>query len=116
MIDGLGSIGMNTYLEEAGAASSKAIDSSLDRDYSKAADSELMSACKEFEAYFLEQVFKALEKTATVTGEKDEALTSGTVDLFKDRMYQEYAKQTADSGNFGIAQALYEQMKRNYEL
>ena len=28
------------------------------KDYSKATDDELMSACKEFEAYFVDQMFK----------------------------------------------------------
>lgn len=32
-------------------------------DYSQATDDELLDACKQFEAYFLEQVFKEMEKT-----------------------------------------------------
>lgn len=31
-------------------------------DYSKSTDDELMDACKEFEAYFVEQAFKAMQK------------------------------------------------------
>ena len=32
-------------------------------DYAKATDDELMDACKQFEAYFVEMVFKEMEKT-----------------------------------------------------
>ena len=80
-------------------------------------DEELMEVCKEFEAYFLEQVFKALEKTAKVPGsEDDSSSTSSALDMFKDQMYQEYASSAVESESFGIAQMLYEQMKRNYNL
>jgi len=118
MIDGLGSLTSSTYLEQTKSASSKALDKSLDKDYSSATEEELMSACKEFEAYFLEQVFDALEKTAKVPGaEEDEsASTSSALDMFKDQMYQEYASQAVENESFGIAQMLYEQMKRNYNL
>ena len=33
-------------------------------DYSKASDDELMSVCKDFESYFVEQVLKSMEKIA----------------------------------------------------
>ena len=34
----------------------------LSTDYSTATDDEMMEVCKEFEAYFTEQVFKAMQK------------------------------------------------------
>lgn len=118
MIDSLGSLNTtSTYLDQAKSASVNALDKSLDKDYSKATEEELMGACKEFEAYFLEQVFKALEKTAEVPGsEDDSSSTSSALDMFKDQMYQEYASSAVENESFGIAQMLYEQMKRNYNL
>ena len=50
---------------------------------------------------------------------KDDEDSSGTgyVEMFKDTLYQEYAKSATERGDgIGIAKMLYEQMKRNYEL
>ena len=85
------------------------------KDYSKATDDELMSACKEFEAYFVEQMFKEMVKTIP---ESDSAssYTSNLVDYYKDNMIQEIASETSEQGSLGLAQMLYEQMKWNYNL
>ena len=45
----------------------------LGSDYSSATDDEMMEVCKEFEAYFTEQVFKAMEK---MVPESDESSSS----------------------------------------
>lgn len=83
------------------------------KDYSNATEEELLEACKEFEAYFVEQMFKAMRATVP----KSESSTSASaLDMFEDNLYQEYAKQTAESGQLGLAQQLFEQMKRNYNL
>ena len=88
------------------------------KDYSKSNDEELMNVCKEFESYFVEQVFKALEKM--VPENKDESsTTSSYMDYFGDMLTQEYAAAVTESDNgrgLGIAQMLYEQMKRNYNM
>lgn len=101
-------------------------------DYSKASDDELMSVCKDFESYFLEQVLKSMEKMAKVDSDDEDSnlFTSmagigGTEDTslntlgsyFGDEMVSSYAKLMTDSNQgegLGIAQKLYEQMKRNY--
>lgn len=82
-------------------------------DYSKSTEDELMEACKEFEAYFAEQVFKALEKMAPKSEEDENEYTK----YFGDTLTQEYAKSATESGEgLGIAQMLFEQMKRNYDV
>ena len=49
-----------------------------DTDYSKASDDELMSVCKDFESYFVEQVLKSMEKMAKIDSEdEDSNLFSG---------------------------------------
>jgi peptidoglycan hydrolase len=87
----------------------------LGSDYSSATDDEMMEVCKEFEAYFTEQVFKAMEK---MVPESDESSSSTSyVNMFKDTLVQEYASLSSESNGgegLGIAQLLYEQMKRNY--
>ena len=83
-------------------------------DYSKSTDDELMDACKEFEAYFVEQAFKAMQK---MVPENEESSSSDYMEYFGDTLVQEYAKSATNQGDgFGIANMLYEQMKRNYGL
>ena len=55
------------------------------RDYANATDEELYEACKEFEAYFVEQVFKAMRATVP----KDENSSASAFDMFEDNLYQE---------------------------
>lgn len=73
-----------------------------------ATDEELMEACKSFESYFVEQVLKAMEKTTGKTEEDGDYL-----EVFKDNLYQEYAKMIADSQSLGLAQQFYDSIKRN---
>lgn len=81
---------------------------------SESTDDELMDACKQFEAYFLEQVFKQMWKTVD-TKESSDQSTSNLVDFFKDSTIQELATQSTETNSLGLAQMLYEQMKRNIE-
>lgn len=84
-------------------------------DYEKASTDELMEACKEFEAYFVEQVIKSMKK---MLPEDDEDSSSGSsyLDYFGDTLTQEIAQTATEQSDFGIAQMLYEQMKRNYGI
>lgn len=79
-------------------------------------DDELMEVCKEFEAYFMEQVYGKMLDTVNITGTSDGA--NGTLlNFYKDKAVEEIAKQTVEqNGEAGLAQTLYEQMKRNYEI
>jgi flagellar protein FlgJ len=79
------------------------------KDSENATDEELMEACKSFESYLLEQVFKGMEKTII----KDEEEENDYLAQFGDKLYEEYAKDASESGSMGIAQILYESMKRN---
>ena len=85
------------------------------KDYSNATDEELMDACKEFEAYFVEQMFKEMVKTIPES-ENTSSYTSNLMDYYKDNMIQEIASESTEQGSLGLAQMLYEQMKRNYNL
>ena len=86
----------------------------LSSDYSSATDDEMMEVCKEFEACFTEQVFKAMEK---MVPESDESSSSTSyVNMFKDTLIQEYASLSSESNGgegLGIAQLLYEQYEKH---
>ncbi len=78
-------------------------------------DDELLDACKEFEAYFIEQVFNAMmETTKAFSDEEENTYATKMVDYFKDTAVQELTNQATGQNGFGIAQTLYEQMKRQY--
>lgn len=91
------------------------LEDTLNSDLSKATEDELMDVCKDFEAYFTEQMFKAMQKMVP----ESENVSSSTKQLqeyYKDQMIQSFADQSAQGEGLGIAQMLYEQMKRNYGL
>lgn len=79
-------------------------------------DDELMDVCKEFEAYFMEQVYGKMLDTVNITGASDGA-NATLLNFYKDKAVGEIAKQTVEqNGEAGLAKMLYEQMKRNYEV
>lgn len=102
------------YKTAAGAGASK-LQNQLGADYSKATDKELMDVCKQFEAYFLEQVFKEMAKSVSFA-ETASSSNSTLMDYYKERMIQTLAEQSTEQQGLGIAQTLYEQMRRNYGL
>lgn len=76
-----------------------------------ASDEELLEACKSFEEYLVEQVMTKV-KDAVVPKNEDEE--NDYLAMFGDLLYREYAKSITESGDLGLAQKLYEAMKRNY--
>lgn len=105
----------NTY--DTSSSTSKLESSLKSSDLSNASDEELMSACKQFESYFVEQVFKAMEKM--VPEDETSSSTSSLKDYYKDQLLSQYASDASESNGgegLGIAKTLYEQMKRNYGI
>ena len=121
-----------SYADTYDKTSSQLSDKLTSTDFSQASDDELMSVCKDFESYFVEQVLKSMEKMAKIDSDDEDsnlfssmAGIGGTEDTslntlgsyFGDEMVSSYAKLMTDSNHgkgLGIAQTLYEQMKRNY--
>ena len=114
-ISGLSNIYTEYLNQQTDNVSSKKMQDTLSKDQSKATDEELLDVCKQFEAYFMEQVFKQMEKTI-IKDESSSGQTTALVDYFKDSALQELTKTSTETQGLGIAQMLYEQMKRNYEL
>lgn len=101
--------------QQATSANNKKIQSSLkNADFSGASDEELMDVCKQFESYFVEQVLKQAMNTFTEGDQYSSGSMSTLTSYFKDNLMQEYAGKITEQQNFGLAQTLYEQMKRNY--
>ena len=104
------------YNTEVQNNKTNALENSLNADLSKATDDELMSVCKEFEAYFLEQMFKSMKKMVPESSMSQSASTKQLQDYFEDEMVKTMAESATETSGLGLAQTLYEQMKRNYNL
>lgn len=114
---GLGGISAMLDQTNLSAAGSKAtaLTDKLGDNLKNASEEELMSVCKEFEAYFVEQVLKEVEKTIPKEEEEDASM-SQLKDYFKEEMIQKLSGEICEQQNLGLAQQMYEQMKRNYNL
>lgn len=132
MSDSITGLSNTNYADVYDSTASSLTSKLTSTDYSNASDDELMSVCKDFESYFVEQVLKSMQKMAKIDSDDEDSnlFTSmagigGTEDsslstlgsYFGDEMISSYAKLMTDSDSssgLGLAQTLYEQMKRNY--
>lgn len=106
---------LSSYYNMDTSSTSK-LEETLNSDLSTATDDELMEVCKDFEAYFTEQMLKAMQKMIPESSENMSSSTRQLQDYYKEQMVQSLAEQSAEGEGLGIAQMLYEQMKRNYGL
>lgn len=113
-ISSLNSAYADIYSTQQNQTASK-LEESLETDFSGKTDDELMDACKEFEAYFLEMMFKEMMKTVPKS-EETSSYGSNLMEYYQDSMIQELSAQSTENNSLGLAQTLYEQMKRNYDL
>ena len=116
-IGGVSSVYADYMTSQASGNKAATLQSKLENSSTSANDDELKAACKEFESYFTEQVFNAMIETTKVFSDDDEdGYASKMVDYFKDFAVQELCDQVTDGEGIGIANTLYEQMKRNYGI
>ena len=126
--------GLNSLYTDSTTYSSKtsSLENTLNNSDLSTADSDkLMSVCKDFEEYFVEQMVKSMVKMASVDGSSDAddysslfGLSSDSDDSYLSSMSSYYGSQMVTklteslcddtNGNgIGLAKTLYEQMKRN---
>ena len=107
----------NSYVSQATSGitdeQTKRVKNLVNSDLTNADDEKLMDACKEFEAYMMEQVMKRMDTMTKALG-NDEEQDSNTslLSYFKDNVMQEMAGDIADRGTIGIANELFQAMKR----
>ena len=107
---------INTYLNTPAAdISGNGMSGKLKGVGSDSSADELKEVCKEFESYFMEQVYKEMFKSVGKTEEGDSSLAN-LVDYFKDGVIQTLASETTEQSRGPLAQQLYKQMKRNYGI
>lgn len=107
--------GLYTDIYSTNNQSTSKLENKLNTGMTKATDEELMDACKQFEAYFLEQMFKSMVKTIP-KNEEMSGSSSALMDYYTDEMVQQLATDSTEQNSLGLAQMLFEQMKRNYDL
>lgn len=113
-IDGISAM-IDQTRNSAANSSANALQNKLSGDFSASSDDELMDVCKQFESYFVEQVMKEVEKTIPRNEEEDSSM-SQLRDFYKEEMIKTFAEGICKQQSLGLAQQMYEQMKRNYNL
>lgn len=77
-------------------------------------DRELMAACQEMEAIFINQLLRQMRATVPKSTLVEESLGSS---IYKDMLDTEYSKLISKSPqNFGLAAMLYKQLKRDMDI
>ena len=77
-------------------------------------DEEMLDACKQFESYLVQQMFKSMEESAKVFSDDDVDNSNDYVNMFQDNYLSAIADQMVNSGQgLGIADKLYESMVNN---
>lgn len=100
-------IGNGVSSAYANYISSQATSSKLDgqirkKDYTQSSDDELLAVCKEFESYFVEQMFKEMQKTVDVFSDGESNPNDTLVDFFKDNALQELASTSTEKQGLGL--------------
>lgn len=115
-IGGVGSAYADYMTKQVSSNKTQELQKKLENGSGAADEVELKAACKEFEAYFVEQVFNAMLETTKFFSDDDNGYASKMVDYFKDFAVQELCDKVTEGSGLGLANTLYEQMKRNYGI
>lgn len=100
----------NNALSESAASKASAISNA---DKAKD-DKELMKACKSFEQYFIEQIFKQGFDTVLRADDDMSASSKSLRGFYEDNLFKEVASGAVErEDGLGLAKMMYEQMKRD---
>ena len=116
-IGGVGSAYADYMTSQASNSKMETLQGRLANGSASTDEKELKEACREFESYFVEQVFSAmLETTKVFSDDEEDGYATKMVDYFKDFAVQELCDNVTEGDGLGLANILYEQMKRNYGI
>jgi flagellar protein FlgJ len=74
-------------------------------------DEELLEACQSFESYFVQKMIEEAKKTLDNEDEQGEYTK-----MFADMKNEQLADAITESGQIGLAQQLYDNIKSQYNL
>ncbi|MCT4687994.1 rod-binding protein [Vallitalea sp.] len=110
----ISSINGNTYnnmlLQKKEKIESKSFEATLNEAVKKEDDKQLKEACKEFEQYFVNQLFKEMRNTVHNGGLIPK---SQGEELFEDMLYDEYSKEISEGSGIGISDMMYKQLSKS---
>ena len=73
-------------------------------------EKELMAACQEMEAVFINKVMDSMRSTIMYS---DLIKRNLATDIWESMLFEEYSKQISKTGTVGLAQILYKQLSAN---
>ena len=120
-----GVTGVSSITSTPGSALTGAVDAAMgrlnvqrDEDFAQAIedairandDAQLMDACKQFEAFFINMMFRAMRRT-TDFGEG--VMPRGTAEtIFQEMLDEEKSRKLTEAGGIGLAVTMFNQMQR----
>ncbi|MCH5251848.1 MAG: rod-binding protein [Lachnospiraceae bacterium] len=76
-------------------------------------DEETLDACRQFEAYMIQQMYKNMERTAKVFSDDDDDSSNQYIEMFSDTYLEDIANKMVYNGQgLGIAEQLYDSIKK----
>lgn len=102
---------LGDYSQSVSDVSAATLQTSLGAIGENSSDEELLSACKSFESYFVQQMIETAK--SSIVGEEEDG---EYMKYFGDILNEQYANAITESGGIGLAQQLYEAMKTTYHL
>lgn len=92
-----------------GSARDREFQKFLDKAVAAKEDKQLREAANQFEALFIFQTMQRMRATVMKGGLLEEGMGE---QIFRGMLDQEYSIKMAEAGNLGLAELVYEQMKR----
>lgn len=85
----------------------------LDEAVKKQDQKALQDACKQFEAYFMQQMLKEMRSTIQ---RSDFIAENRGEEIFTEMLDEEYSKEASKGGGIGLAKMLYEQLSKTESI
>lgn len=110
-IDGLGSMELYNSVQQKQIGEDQAFEDVLKKAYSSGDKEKLKSACKEFEALFMQMMYKQMKRTVP---ESELLPPSSGREIFQDMLDEELIANAAERG-MGLSEVLYRQLSMNMD-
>lgn len=101
----------DSYVSRISSASAAGTSDKISGIGKDSSDEELMEACKSFESYFVQKMIEEAKKTVENEDEEGEYTK-----MFADMRNEQLADTVTESGQIGLAQQLYDNLKQQYKL
>lgn len=88
--------------------------SALEEAMVKGSDSEIKEACDELASYMVSMVFKQVKQSMLQEDESSLLPKGDYIEMFEETMIDTVADEVVASGQIGISDMLYKQMKQAY--